>query len=266
MPPRDFAFWAGRNPQNTVILVLLTLCWRERDLPNIIKAKEGRIPGRRIHQNIVNVFHWYNMSQGVQNSISVPLDRCGYNADPLGNLRFPNSFPFGQRSLLPSARKYFTRFLTLVDPTVKRGVRSAVKFSLRLPSQITLLLPADQPHTSPLSPEKLIFYRKTNSTVNVACSAGVFFERAICSRKRHVETSRREERFPLSSIFHCHKIKDGGYYNITNCNGNKVSPTQNTPELQATVNVTVRIILMEGEIKDAKMSSFSSDFQTLIKH
>ena len=27
----------------------------------------------------------------------------------------------------------------------------------------------------------------------VACSAGVFFERAICSRKRHVETSRREE-------------------------------------------------------------------------
>ena len=27
----------------------------------------------------------------------------------------------------------------------------------------------------------------------VACSAGVFFERAICLRKRHVETSRREE-------------------------------------------------------------------------
>ena len=27
----------------------------------------------------------------------------------------------------------------------------------------------------------------------IACSAGVFFERAICSRKRHVETSRREE-------------------------------------------------------------------------
>ena len=27
----------------------------------------------------------------------------------------------------------------------------------------------------------------------LACSAGVFFERAICSRKRHVETSRREE-------------------------------------------------------------------------
>ena len=27
----------------------------------------------------------------------------------------------------------------------------------------------------------------------VACSAGVFFERAICSQKCHVETSRREE-------------------------------------------------------------------------
>ena len=28
---------------------------------------------------------------------------------------------------------------------------------------------------------------------NLACSAGVFFERAICSRKRQIETSRREE-------------------------------------------------------------------------
>ena len=48
----------------------------------------------------------------------------------------------------------------------------------------------------------------------LACSAGVFFGRAICSRKRH-----------------CHKIKNGGYNNITNTN--KVSPTQNTPALQA---------------------------------
>ena len=83
----------------------------------------------------------------------------------------------------------------------------------------------------------------------VACSAGISFERAICSRKRHVETSRREEEMgrvfrprtycsvrvtislpdlPLSSG---HKIKDGGYNNITNTN--KVSPTQNTPALQA---------------------------------
>ena len=29
---------------------------------------------------------------------------------------------------------------------------------------------------------------------NVACSVGVFFDRAICSRKRHVETSRKEEK------------------------------------------------------------------------
>ena len=30
-------------------------------------------------------------------------------------------------------------------------------------------------------------------SLKLACSAGVFFERAICSRKRNVETSRREE-------------------------------------------------------------------------
>ena len=29
--------------------------------------------------------------------------------------------------------------------------------------------------------------------LQLACNAGVFFDRAICSRKRHVETSRREE-------------------------------------------------------------------------
>ena len=34
----------------------------------------------------------------------------------------------------------------------------------------------------------------------------------------------------LSPIFYCHKIKDGGY---NNTNTNKVSPTQNTPALQA---------------------------------
>ena len=39
----------------------------------------------------------------------------------------------------------------------------------------------------------------------------------------------------LSPIFHCHKIKDGGYNNVTNTN--KVSPTQNTPALQATSNL-----------------------------
>ena len=35
----------------------------------------------------------------------------------------------------------------------------------------------------------------------------------------------------LSAIFHCHKIKNGSYNNITNTN--KVSLTQNTPALQA---------------------------------
>ena len=35
--------------------------------------------------------------------------------------------------------------------------------------------------------------KKNHTPEEVACSAGVFFERAICSRKRHVETSRREE-------------------------------------------------------------------------
>ena len=50
----------------------------------------------------------------------------------------------------------------------------------------------------------------------LACSAGVFFERAICSRKRHVETSGREEE--MGRV----KIKDSGYNNITN--RNKVSP------------------------------------------
>ena len=33
----------------------------------------------------------------------------------------------------------------------------------------------------------------SHATINLACSAGVFFERAICSRKCHVETSQREE-------------------------------------------------------------------------
>ena len=88
-------------------------------------------------------------------------------------------------------------------------------------------------------------FRQLRSFTNIACSAGVFFERAICSRKRHVETSRREEEMGrvkgllllLSPIFHCHKIKDGGYNNITNTN--KVSPTQNTPALQAITNKSV---------------------------
>ena len=57
----------------------------------------------------------------------------------------------------------------------------------------------------------------------IAYSAGVFFERAICPRKCHVETSRRS-----STVI---KSKIQQYNNITNTN--KVSPTQNTPALQA---------------------------------
>ena len=41
----------------------------------------------------------------------------------------------------------------------------------------------------------------------LACNAGVFFERAICSRRRHVETSRREEE--MGRVIRPH----------TNCNG-----------------------------------------------
>ena len=91
-------------------------------------------------------------------------------------------------------------------------------------------------------------FRQLRSFTNIACSAGVFFERAICSRKRHVETSRREEEMgrvkgsgysegyyfysPQSST-----VKDGGYNKITNTN--KVSPTQNTPALQAITNKSI---------------------------
>ena len=35
----------------------------------------------------------------------------------------------------------------------------------------------------------------------LACSAGVFFGRAICSRNRHVETSRREEEMGYYLIY-----------------------------------------------------------------
>ena len=43
------------------------------------------------------------------------------------------------------------------------------------------------------SPNRYNVSMTLSSLPVVACSAGVFFERAICSRKRDVETSRREE-------------------------------------------------------------------------
>ena len=44
-----------------------------------------------------------------------------------------------------------------------------------------------------------------------------------------------------------------------------VSSGDETLRLMLDITVAKKIIL-EGEIKDAKVSSFSSDFQTLIKH
>ena len=49
------------------------------------------------------------------------------------------------------------------------------------------------------------------------------------------------------AIFHCQKIKDGGYNNITNTN--KVSPTQNTPAVQATLKCDRRWLLFFGHIR-----------------
>ena len=92
----------------------------------------------------------------------------------------------------------------------------------------------------------------------LACSAGVFFERAICSRKRHVETSRREEEmgrvkgsgegagresiffspppppFPSFALAPTVRVTISTLpYLPLSTNTNKVSPTQNTPALQA---------------------------------
>ena len=81
-----------------------------------------------------------------------------------------------------------------------------------------------------------------NSNFLLACSAGVLSLSAQFTRES--ATSRSEEEmgrvksilFLLSPIFLCHKIKDGGYNNITNTN--KVSPTQNTPALQSKWSVS----------------------------
>ena len=102
--------------QNTVILVIFILCWRERDLPNIIKlkAKERRIPERRIHQNILGILHWYNVSQGVQNSISVPKERCGFggqNIMPTHNLGHVYFLP---KSDMPEVKRALTHRLSRV--------------------------------------------------------------------------------------------------------------------------------------------------------
>ena len=47
------------------------------------QCKRKKVPNIFFYQN----FRSYNMSQGVQNSISVPLDRFGYNADCHADLK-----------------------------------------------------------------------------------------------------------------------------------------------------------------------------------
>ena len=68
----------------------------------------------------------------------------------------------------------------------------------------------------------------------LACSAGV---RMVLLRKAPCIVAF------LSPIFLCHKIKDGGY---NNTNMNKLSPTQNTPALQANFYPTILTICNVG--------------------
>ena len=46
----------------------------------------------------------------------------------------------------------------------------------------------------------------------------------------------------------------------------RIKKKQKTNKLTVLPPLYSNIMILEGEIKDAKMSSFSSDFQTLIKH
>ena len=80
----------------------------------------------------------------------------------------------------------------------------------------------------------------------VACIAGVFFGHAnVFARESAMLKPKRGGKvasppfpsFAFAPIFHCHKIKDGGY---NNANTNKVSPTQNTPALQAISQVFIK--------------------------
>ena len=73
----------------------------------------------------------------------------------------------------------------------------------------------------------------------LACSAGVF---SRFGRANGFACESAMLRF-LSPIFLCHKIKDGGY---NNTNMNKLSPTQNTPALQANFYPTILTICNIG--------------------
>ena len=66
---------------------------------NKAQSKRKANPERRIHQSIVGNFRWFNMSQGVQNSISVPLDRCGFGGQNIMPTLRHDGFKIpGQRS------------------------------------------------------------------------------------------------------------------------------------------------------------------------
>ena len=73
----------------------------------------------------------------------------------------------------------------------------------------------------------------------LACSAGVF---SRFGRANGFACESAMLRF-LSPIFLCHKIKDGGY---NNTNMNKLSPTQNTPAVQATWGAEPKTFLSDA--------------------
>ena len=73
----------------------------------------------------------------------------------------------------------------------------------------------------------------TRNWKKLACGAGVFFERAICSQKRHVETKGYYFYSPQSSTVIKSKMAATTILRTRTGHTNKVSPTQNIPALQA---------------------------------
>ena len=122
-----------------------------------------------------------------------------------------------------------------------RGLSALSHFSKTLPNKIYLSLSSYNRNREwsnfKLDPKVQLNH---NEKISLQCRRFVRERKWFCSRKRHVETEEGRKWVPshlplgllflLSPIFHCNKIKDGGY-NSTNTN--KVSPTQNTPALQA---------------------------------
>ena len=175
-PPQALRFSHGRGERETS-----DWWWTARDhgKGRVSPLSPSRLP-LRLFSSKERRLGTRQMSQGVQNSISVPLDRCGYNADPLGNLRFPNSSPFGQRSFPPSVRKYFTRFVTLVGSTVNRGVRSAVKVFASLAITNNSSAPCGPTTYSPLVPPEVNFFQGNKLQCRRFLWARNLLEKALC--------------------------------------------------------------------------------------